>query len=247
MIKRVFTLFMITVLAVSLVACGKSKDTGIIVSANDSNNDSGQNKLTDETNDEVETEVIETETEVIETTVTDNTGDDMEYITSGFVSEEGDVYEFNVDGTYSCYIVGTDTSSIGTYETDGKTYITLKCTQNNSGEEEESVAEEEITSENYVEPAYTTKEPGEDGKTIVTDYDESGNILNQYILDKTYESNEESDKDTESDEDKDTVLDEITYKLTKTTTTDEYENVIEVVILSKGDTKIVLQKQFELN
>ena len=241
--KKILAVIMLTTLALSLVACGKQKDTGIIVSVGDVNNDSGQNALTDETNDvkEETTEVVEEETEVVITN-----DEYIDYITSGFVAENGDVYKFNVDGTYSCYIVETDVSYSGTYETDGKSYITLKCTKDNSSESEEAPVEEEVIDETYVEPAYSTMEPGEDGKTVVTDYDEAGNVINQYIIDEVF-NGEPSTEETEETEKEEPVLNEITYKLTRTTTTDEYENVIEIVILSKGETKIILQKQFDLS
>lgn len=244
---------MFTVLAFSLVACGKKKDTGIIVSVGDANKDSGKNALTDETNDvkEVETEVVEEEKET-EVVITDD--EYIDYITSGFVAENGDVYKFNVDGTYSCYIVETGVSYSGTYETDGKSYITLKCTKDNSSEieAENNAVEETPVDENYVEPAYSTMEPSEDGKTVVTECDEAGNIINQYVVDEAFNGDTsaeypEDNEDTEDTEKEDTVLSEITYKLTRTTTTDEYENIIDIVILSKGETKIILQKQFELN
>ena len=247
--KKILEILILTALSLSLVACGKQKDTGIIISVGDANNDSGQSNLTHETNDVKEdTGLTEEEKEVVEETeVADIANDEyIDYITSGFVSENGDIYKFNVDGTYSCYIVENDASSSGTYETDGKSYITLKCTKDNFLESEYVSTEEEITDENYVETAYSTSEPGEDGKTVITDYDEDGNVINQYVIDETFNGDESTEND-ESTKETETLLSEITYKLTRTTTTDEYENVIEVVILSKGETKIILQKQFELN
>lgn len=245
--KRIVTLMMITALVVSLAACGKQEDTGIIVSVGDNNNDTGNNELTDETNDVEEETEVETEAEE-ETAPVVTDDENMKYITSGFVSDNGDVYKFNVDGTYSCYIVETDVTSKGTYETDGKSYITLKCTETDSNVEEEEIVEEEIVpDENQVPVAYTTYEPSEDGKTtLVTDYDELGNILNQYTVNEVYTPGEEDTK-TDDNTDKNEVIEEITYKITRTTTTDEYENVIEVLVLSKGSTQIILQKQFELN
>lgn len=244
--KKIFVFLIMTAMILSLVACSKQEDTGIIVSVGDENKDSGLNDMTTETNDK-DNESVSTEDNKEDT---DKKADEyMDYITSGFVTENGDVYQFNVDGTYSCYLVETGTSSYGTYETDGKSYMTLKCTEDNSGEDES------ITEENNV-VAYTTEEPQGDGTVLVTEYGETDNIINQYTREENLEEapiTEEEAAAAEKEEEAasngevtDTVLYEITYKLTRTTTTDEYDNSIEVVILSKGETKIVLQKQFEL-
>lgn len=244
--KKIFVFLIMTAMILSLVACSKQEDTGIIVSVGDKNKDSGLNDMTTETNDK-DNESVSTEDNKEDT---DKKADEyMDYITSGFVTENGDVYQFNVDGTYSCYLVETGTSSYGTYETDGKSYMTLKCTEDNSGEDES------ITEENNV-VAYTTEEPQGDGTVLVTEYGETDNIINQYTREENLEEapiTEEEAAAAEKEEEAasngevtDTVLYEITYKLTRTTTTDEYDNSIEVVILSKGETKIVLQKQFEL-
>lgn len=244
--KKIFVFLIMTAMILSLVACSKQEDTGIIVSVGDENKDSGLNDMTTETNDK-DNESVSTEDNKEDT---DKKADEyMDYITSGFVTENGDVYQFNVDGTYSCYLVETGTSSYGTYETDGKSYMTLKCTEDNSGEDES------ITEENNV-VAYTTEDPQGDGTVLVTEYGETDNIINQYTREENLEEapiTEEEAAAAEKEEEAasngevtDTVLYEITYKLTRTTTTDEYDNSIEVVILSKGETKIVLQKQFEL-
>ena len=244
--KKIFVFLIMTAMILSLVACSKQEDTGIIVSVGDENKDSGLNDMTTETNDK-DNESVSTEDNKEDT---DKKADEyMDYITSGFVTENGDVYQFNVDGTYSCYLVETGTSSYGTYETDGKSYMTLKCTEDNSGEDES------ITEENNV-VAYTTEEPQGDGTVLVTEYGETDNIINQYTREENLEEapiTEEEAAAAEKEEEAasngevtDTVLYEITYKLTRTTTTDEYDNSIEVVILSKGETKIVIQKQFEL-
>lgn len=244
--KKIFVFLIMTAMILSLVACSKQEDTGIIVSVGDENKDSGLNDMTTETNDK-DNESVSTEDNKEDT---DKKADEyMDYITSGFVTENGDVYQFNVDGTYSCYLVETGTSSYGTYETDGKSYMTLKCTEDNSGEDES------ITEENNV-VAYTTEEHQGDGTVLVTEYGETDNIINQYTREENLEEapiTEEEAAAAEKEEEAasngevtDTVLYEITYKLTRTTTTDEYDNSIEVVILSKGETKIVLQKQFEL-
>lgn len=244
--KKIFVFLIMTAMILSLVACSKQEDTGIIVSVGDENKDSGLNDMTTETNDK-DNESVSTEDNKEDT---DKKADEyMDYITSGFVTENGDIYQFNVDGTYSCYLVETGTSSYGTYETDGKSYMTLKCTEDNSGEDES------ITEENNV-VAYTTEEPQGDGTVLVTEYGETDNIINQYTREENLEEapiTEEEAAAAEKEEEAasngevtDTVLYEITYKLTRTTTTDEYDNSIEVVILSKGETKIVLQKQFEL-
>ena len=244
--KKIFVFLIMTAMILSLVACSKQEDTGIIVSVGDENKDSGLNDITTETNDK-DNESVSTEDNKEDT---DKKADEyMDYITSGFVTENGDIYQFNVDGTYSCYLVETGTSSYGTYETDGKSYMTLKCTEDNSGEDES------ITEENNV-VAYTTEEPQGDGTVLVTEYGETDNIINQYTREENLEEapiTEEEAAAAEKEEEAasngevtDTVLYEITYKLTRTTTTDEYDNSIEVVILSKGETKIVLQKQFEL-
>lgn len=244
--KKIFVFLIMTAMILSLVACSKQEDTGIIVSVGDENKDSGLNDMTTETNDE-DNESVSTEDNKEDT---DKKADEyMDYITSGFVTENGDVYQFNVDGTYSCYLVETGTNSYGTYETDGKSYMTLKCTEDNSGEDES------ITEENNV-VAYTNEEPQGDGTVLVTEYGETDNIINQYTREENLEEapiTEEEAAAAEKEEEAasngevtDTVLYEITYKLTRTTTTDEYDNSIEVVILSKGETKIVLQKQFEL-
>ena len=244
--KKIFVFLIMTAMILSLVACSKQEDTGIIVSVGDENKDSGLNDMTTETNDK-DNESVSTEDNKEDA---DKKADEyMDYITSGFVTENGDVYQFNVDGTYSCYLVETGTSSYGTYETDGKSYMTLKCTEDNSGEDES------ITEENNV-VAYTTEEPQGDGTVLVTEYGETDNIINQYTREENLEEapiKEEEAAAAEKEEEAasngevtDTVLYEITYKLTRTTTTDEYDNSIEVVILSKGETKIVLQKQFEL-
>lgn len=244
--KKIFVFLIMTAMILSLAACSKQEDTGIIVSVGDENKDSGLNDMTTETNDK-DNESVSTEDNKEDT---DKKADEyMDYITSGFVTENGDIYQFNVDGTYSCYLVETGTSSYGTYETDGKSYMTLKCTEDNSGEDES------ITEENNV-VAYTTEEPQGDGTVLVTEYGETDNIINQYTREENLEEapiTEEEAAAAEKEEEAasngevtDTVLYEITYKLTRTTTTDEYDNSIEVVILSKGETKIVLQKQFEL-
>lgn len=244
--KKIFVFLIMTAMILSLVACSKQEDTGIIVSVGDENKDSGLNDMTTETNDK-DNESVSTEDNKEDT---DKKADEyMDYITSGFVTENGDVYQFNVDGTYSCYLVETGTSSYGTYKTDGKSYMTLKCTEDNSGEDES------ITEENNV-VAYTTEEPQGDGTVLVTEYGETDNIINQYTREENLEEapiTEEEAAAAEKEEEAasngevtDTVLYEITYKLTRTTTTNEYDNSIEVVILSKGETKIVLQKQFEL-
>lgn len=244
--KKIFVFLIMTAMILSLVACSNQEDTGIIVSVGDENKDSGLNDMTTETNDK-DNESVSTEDNKEDT---DKKADEyMDYITSGFVTENGDVYQFNVDGTYSCYLVETGTSSYGTYETDGKSYMTLKCTEDNSGEDES------ITEENNV-VAYTTEEPQGDGTVLVTEYGETDNIINQYTREENLEEapiTEEEAAAAEKEEEAasngevtDTVLYEITYKLTRTTTTDEYDNSIKVVILSKGETKIVLQKQFEL-
>lgn len=243
--KKIFTLLLITAMVLSLVACGKQKDTGIIVSVGDENNDTGLNDMTTETNDKETSEDVSAEDTKEDT---DSKSEDyMDYITSGFVTENGDVYQFNVDGTYSCYLVETDTSSYGTYETDGKSYMTLKCTEDNS-------AEDASTTEDNNVVAYTNEESQGDGTVLVTEYGETDNVINQYTREEvleeapiTEEDAAAAEKETASNEEaSDTVLSETTYKLTRTTTTDEYGNTIEVVVLSKGDTKIVLQKQFEL-
>lgn len=244
--KKIFVFLIMTAMILSLVACSKQEDTGIIVSVGDENKDSGLNDMTTETNDK-DNESVSTEDNKEDT---DKKADEyMDYITSGFVTENGDVYQFNVDGTYSCYLVETGTSSYGTYETDGKSYMTLKCTEDNSGEDES------ITEENNV-VAYTTEEPQGDGTVLVTEYGETDNIINQYTREENLEEAPITEEEVAAAEKEEeaasngevtyTVLYEITYKLTRTTTTDEYDNSIEVVILSKGETKIVLQKQFEL-
>lgn len=245
--KKIFTLLIMTTMVLSLVACGKQKDTGIIVSVDDENNDSGLNDMATETNDKENSEDVSTED--IKGDTDDKSDEYMDYITSGFVTENGDVYQFNVDGTYSCYLVETDTSSYGTYETDGKSYMTLKCTEDNSGEDVS------ITEDNSA-VSYTTEEPQGDDTVLVTEYDETDNVINQYTREEILEgapiteeeaaAAEKEEEAASNEESSDTILYETTYKLTRTTTTDEYDNTIEVVILSKGDTKIVLQKQFEL-
>lgn len=242
--KKIFTLIIMTTMILSLAACGKQEDTGIIVSVGDENNDYGLNDMTTETNDKETDEVVSTEDSKEDTNK--KSDEYIDYITSGFVTENGDIYQFNVDGTYSCYLVETDISSYGIYETDGKSYMTLKCTGDNSGDDssvEDSITEDESTTENN-EVAYTTEELQEDGTVLVTEYDETDNVINQYTREEVQET--DTEKEDSNGEASDNVIYEITYKLTRTTTTDEYDNTIEVVILSKGDTKIVLQKQFEL-
>lgn len=243
--RKVLALFILTTMILSLVACGKQEDTGIVIQVGDNSNDSSKNDLTGETNDVQDS--------------TENSGDNtpvvsddeyMRYITGGFSADNGDVFKFKVDGTYSHYIVASGTTESGTYTTDGKTYITLKCTLNNSvnndtKEEESETTKVEVENPSTEPVAYKTAEPSEDGKsTLITEYDAQGNIVNKYIINKEYSVEE----DTGSNNDKkDEVLSEIKYKLSKTTMNDDYNNVIEVVILSKDDAKIILQKKFDLN
>lgn len=242
--KKLLTILLMTTMIISLSACGKQKDTGIIVSVGDNGNDSGLNEIVKSTEEsDSNTKITEDNTEKPAEQSDDKY---IEYITGGFVTENGDVYQFNKDNTYSYFIAETGNTSSGTYETDGKSYMTLKCTEDNSEDDEVTDAETPSVS-------YKTEEQQEDGTVLVTEYDEMDNVINQYVQEEVVEedpiteeeaeanSNESSDNNTES-----TVLSEITYKLTVTTTNDEYGNTVDVVVLSKGDTKIVLQKQFNL-
>lgn len=247
--KIIVTIFIAT--ALSLAACGKKEKESVIISVGDTNNDSGLNEVVGVTNDTNDNKTNTTEQKE-ETVKTDSATD---YITSGFVADNGDVYVFNVDNTYESYIVETGVSTRGTYDTDGKTYITLKCmedTSTDTDEEYEEPVEEmenvefiiEAPEGNQVEVAYTIEEPTEDGKTHITEFDKEDNIVREYIINRKYITAEEIKKEKETK--KETVLSEITYQITRTTTTDEYENSVEVLVLSKGDTNIILQKQFEL-
>lgn len=241
--RKILTLFLITTMTLSLVACGKQKDTGILVQVGDTNNDTGKNDLTAETNDvEESTENAEEEVPVV------SDDDYMKYITGCFVAENGDVYKFNVDGTYTYYIMDTGVTQKGTYDTDGKTYMTLKCTSDNSLSNKDDTTSTEVPVENpsTAPVAYQVTEPSEDGKsTIVTEYDELGNVIRQYIINQEYKV--EIDECTSDNKDEENTISEIKYKLSKTTMTDEYENIIDVVVLTNGEDTITLQKQFDLN
>ena len=244
--KKILTILLMTTMVISLSACGKQKDTGVIVSVGDNGKDSGLNDVVPSTENDSDTKVTEENTDK-----SDEKSDDkyIDYITGGFVTENGDVYQFNKDNTYSYFIAETGNSSSGTYETDGKSYMTLKCTNDNSGTDEETADETPSVS-------YKTEEQQEDGTILVTEYDEMDNVINQYVqgevVDEAPITEEEAEaklKEQAEQEEGNTetpVISEITYKLTVTTTTDEYGNTIDVVVLSKGDTKIVLQKQFNL-
>lgn len=196
--RRLFISLLMITMVVSMTACGKQKDTGIVVSVGDEDNESTNNKLTEETNDKNKTESESTDSQTTEA------DDSVKYIHGGFSSENGDVFQFNNDGTYMTFIVETGETSSGTYETDEETYITLKCTESgtsNSSDGDEAIIEED--------------------------------------------TEEQTPADTEvSENKKPEVISELTYQLNRATVDDEFGNKVEVVVLTKGDVKITLQKQF---
>lgn len=133
--KLVVTVLLVTML--SLSACGKGKDTGVIVGVGDSGVDTAANdKITandgvaaSSTNAESNDGTVETD-ENGDTTVTRAEGTlsnnpDKAIYGTWVESGSGTIYEFDTDSRFSGYDVQSDSNFAGTFETDSKTYINL--------------------------------------------------------------------------------------------------------------------------
>lgn len=133
--KLIVTLLLATILSVS--ACGKSKDTGVIVDVKDSGVDTAANeKITanDSAVASIDSEVSEDNTiktnENGDTTVTRSesvlsTNPDKAIYGTWVESGTGTIYEFSIDSRFSGYDIQSDSSFSGTFESDLKTYINL--------------------------------------------------------------------------------------------------------------------------
>lgn len=241
MAKKILLVLMMTTLAFSATACGKEKDN-VVISVGDNGNDSGKNKVTTETNDGTEYVYEENSTESAEPITTNSLALSENDIYGGYTSEAGDVFQFNKDNTYSSYIASTGESSEGTYETDGTSSVTLTCNNVSTDTASEDVSQNFVSED--TQPAYITRDLQDDGQLLVTEYDENNNMINQYTTENT-ETTEEA-PNTESTEKADDKV-TLTYKISRTTATNEAGDTFNVLVLTKGDTSYTLTKQYEVS
>ena len=244
--KNIAKVMLVLTLVMCTTACSSkdTKDTGVLMSVGDSGNDSSNNTQTAETNDgEKDTEVVTKEDK------TENNTSEKDNIYGGFTSVDGDVFQFNKDNTFLGFIVKDGKEMNGTYETDGRTYVTLKYSDNTDDTENvkdnNDTKDDKQKDDNSAEVAYITKEKQDDGKLLVKEFDKDNNEIREYSTEDTEEQTSKDSTDTEkADNNKDT---EMTYQLTKTNMEDDNGNTVLVIVLSKGDTEITLTKQYEVN
>lgn len=253
--RRLILLLLIVFSVNILAACGSKGDTGILIEANDNNNDSASSSLTEGVDDSRELEQADDSSSDTgsDTSTESDTNDSIslaqaevsrlnnDTILGGWVSSDGDAYDIRPDNTFSNYIIAEDKNITGIYETDDKTYITFKYNDESlednkdlyynweTGEYEPYFNEEgEIIHE---KPGYTTSEIVDiDGVQYIEYYDNEEVVyrepyINSDITEYQYE---------------------LTYEIKRGTITDDFNNQCKVTVLSKGDNSITLRKSYDI-
>lgn len=242
--RKILSIMIAVAMTCTFTACGNEEDTGVIIGAGDLNNDTAGNSITPETED---TESVETEVESTEDT--EDTVEEQEataYMQGGFVSDAGDVYEFGIDNQMTGYIASTGESLTGEYETDDSSYITIRYNSVVYGEVEFEF--EEATEEVTEEIPYRTESIiNEDGSMTVLGYNENDEIISETVTSKEeMEALAELSEENTEDANNVTYENELTYSINRTTVEDADGIAREVVILTKGDITITLQKEYEI-
>lgn len=136
--KRILLLISMTsLIAVSAIGCGK-KDTGVVINAGDNNNDSSlrEHELLKEDNskstnsnssDGESTEVTETAQASENNIATDEITQKASAckVSGIWVTDNGDIFQFDSNNSFSGFDAETGENTNGTYESDDETYVKI--------------------------------------------------------------------------------------------------------------------------
>lgn len=221
--KKIIAVMLLSIIGiVSLTAC-KEKDTGVLVSVGDNENDSSKNGKTDETNDAKDTEQSKTVT----VTASDN-------IVGVWATEDGNIiYEFTTDGNVYYYNDAIGETGYGTYESDSKSYLSMNMSI-------ESLNQNTDESENAtVDYAYEDIVSNPDG-TYTVNYVNSNN---EVVASEVMTEEQVNERFCVSEEEA-SASNEIKYDIVFSSTTDEYGQALSQISMTNGDNNIVLIQQY---
>lgn len=114
--KRAVIVMLLAISAVLLIACGSEEKPSMEIVVNNEIVDQALNNIQDDTEPIIEKHAQTEQADKENTT-------DMIGV---FTADNNDIYQFNSDKTYSCLLVESGETLYGTYDTNNKTYITLK-------------------------------------------------------------------------------------------------------------------------
>ena len=212
---KTITFVTATVLGLSTIftGCGNKEveDTGVIINAGDTNNDSSSNNVVEQNTDTNAGSIQTIENaEVNESETVEEINTDM---TGTWATDIGDVMQFDTDGKYSGFDVASGQSNYGTYESDGSTYIKVTITGlyevavSENGEEIQTPLEDKVIN-------YTIKSIAQTDAGVTMIITDSSNeiTLNKVINSSKVSEEEESTEYTEvgfsdlSDEEQQQIL-----------------------------------------
>lgn len=118
---------MLATIMVCLTACGKNKDTAVIVNIQDNGNDSSKNEVLNNTDGkaEVKQDVDNTLEQETSDEIVEEEPDITVSIIGKWVGSDDNTYVFKAGNEFYGYNSETETNLEGTYETDESTYLKI--------------------------------------------------------------------------------------------------------------------------